>query len=177
MLSIRRKHPNPFTSTIFLLSLILFVGAFICSFILYLTDGTRSAKRVLFFPVFGSIALEGEERFVPRQATLEEDIELAVKELILGPKEPYHVKVLPANVKIDSILYRNGELYCSFSEEILFRDASSPLNLEEMVQAVGNSILFNFPRLKRVHPFVNGQIPGKYKFEEDGIQFSSAMLE
>lgn len=154
----------------------ILVGVMILSCVLYFANETRWTRRVLFFPVFGTIDLDGEERFFPRQDTLEADIELTVQELILGPKEPEHIRVLPSDVRIDSIMYRDGTLYCNLSKEMLTNDTASPYNLEEMVQAVGNSILFNFPRLKHVHLFVNGQIPDSLLLQEDGIRFAGAML-
>ncbi len=141
------------------ISALLFGAAFLASLILFFADDQRWTRRVLFFPVLNAIQLAGEERLLLKKDSMEEDIESFVRDLILGPKQHGHLSVLPSSVTIESILLRQRILYLNLSEDILFRDSPIPLNLEEMLQAVANNILFNFPRVRDVFVFVGGQIP------------------
>ena len=138
---------------------ILLVGVLVASAVLYAVDGYPWTRRVLFYPRFGTIQLGGEERYLPKRATLEENIELFLKELVLGPIEHGHLRLFPPEVRIESVLSRDRILYVNLSEDALFKEGSVPLNVDEMVQAAGNNVLFNFRNLKEVYIFVDGQIP------------------
>ena len=151
----------------------LLVGVLAASVVLYAVDGYPWTRRVLFFPRFGTIQIDGEERYLPKRATLEENVELFLKELVLGPKEHGHLRLFPPEVRIESVLLRDRVLYVNLSEDALFKKGSVPLNVDEMVQAAGNNVLFNFRNLKDVYIFVDGQIPANVA---EPLQYSLRMV-
>ena len=62
-------------------------------------------KRVLFFP--GRSNFSGEMRRIPRQDNVEADVELLIRELILGPYKIDHQRAVPENTKLQNLLIRN----------------------------------------------------------------------
>ncbi len=126
-------------------------------------------KRILFFPQFSSKELAGEERLLPAGKSLERDIQLLVEEIILGPIVPTHERILPKNVRLESLIVRDGIVYLDLSKELIFANMDMNHGLDEMIRAVGNSVLFNFPNTNKLFIFVNGQVPGEeYK---EGVKF------
>lgn len=120
--------------------------------------------------------LNGEERFLPKKATVEEDIELLLKELILGPKNHQNLRIVPQGVTVESVMLRDQELYINLSEDILLRESPSPLNLDETLQALGNTIFFNVPKLRDIFIFVSGQLPGEYNNVDHGLRYSKSIV-
>lgn len=117
-----------------------------------------------------------ETRMLPIGRSLRESIRLLVEDIILGPLNPEHLRLLAGEVKVRSLLINNGVLYLSFSHEILKQDPSLLLPLEHQIQAAGNTLLFNFPQLKKVYIFVSGQIPDFSSFYgEELFNFSSGV--
>lgn len=162
---------------------IIFLFVFTLSLVLYLVSPDRKARRTLFYPKLFTHKLSGETHFLPLKQDKEKNIEALVEELILGPLDPEHRRALPRKVKLDSLLLREGNLYLNFSKELLSLDSEAPLSLEEMLMAVTNTLIFNFPNLKQVHCFINGQIlrisgsseEGFYDFSK-GIKYTTKIL-
>jgi hypothetical protein len=67
---------------------------------------------------------------------------------------------------------------------MLKSDPQIALPLELQLQALGNTILFNFPFLKKVYVFIEGQIPDfstaygetSYNFAE-GVSYAPSILK
>ncbi len=159
----------------------LLVLVFLLSLLLYLAQNSRWQPRILFFRNAGfasdlSLArsrLAGEKRFLPAQGFLELDVELLLNELILGPTDHEHERILPKDIRVKSIIERDFVVFVDLSKEILF--SRTDIDLDEMIESIGNTLFFNFPRIREIHVFVEGQIPGKRYAE--GVQYSRSILE
>jgi hypothetical protein len=122
--------------------------------------GRHWARRTLFFPEISSQKLVGETRFLPRRRSLEQDVQLLVEEVILGPEMPMHRPLLPRETRLLSVLARQRRVYLSLSQGILQQGGEAPFAPGEALQALANVILFNFPRIRRLELLIEGQVPG-----------------
>jgi hypothetical protein len=136
----------------------LLLASLLVSLLIYLFP--NSSKRVLFFPLGEDRRLVGETRFLPRRKGLEENIRLLVEEIILGPATPNYQRVVPQDLTVQNVILVQNTLYLSFSKEMLFAAAELNQTVDEMIQAVGNSVLYNFPGVKSLYVFIEGQLPG-----------------
>jgi hypothetical protein len=117
--------------------------------------------RVLFFPEGTGGQLVGERRFLPPRRGLTANVELYVKELILGPADPLMARVVPRDVTLQSVLSRQGEVYVSLSKEIVDLSPDAALSFDQAMQTIANGVLYNFPHVKRLYLLVEGQLPGE----------------
>ena len=133
-------------------------------------------RRVLFFPTLSGTKLVGEERLVPLKKG-EAALQVLLDEIILGPVLPNHVRILPKETRVTSLLWRKDSIYVNFSNHILFTDTETNYPCEDILQAVGNSILFNFPSTEHLYIFIDGQIPGIRGGEIEEVHFSKEILQ
>jgi hypothetical protein len=127
------------------------------SLLLFLTGG-HWARRTLFFPALSNARLSGETRFLPRRRSLEGDVRLLVEEVILGPTQPAHRPLLPKETRLLSVLARQRVLFISLSHELL-QPAGGRLTAQEALAAIGLTVKFNFPRVRRLELLIEGQVP------------------
>jgi hypothetical protein len=165
---------NSKEKTVLLASAGLLAASLLISLLLFLLPGPLKSKRVLFFPRGETRKLYGETRFLPRQRSMEENIHLLLEEIILGPATPNSQRLVPQELEVESVILNQNTLYINFSREMIFAAASLNLTVAEMIQAVGNSVLFNFPRLKNLYVYIEGQLPDESP--EGGIVFAPGLL-
>lgn len=122
----------------------------------YFIWGNEKEEQVLFFPEFRSGGARGEARILPRKDAREQEIELLVKEILLGPFDINYTPVAPADTRIRSLLLRKDTLYIDFSVDIVFKEASTSLSLEESLEYISRTIQFNFPGVKKIVYSING---------------------
>jgi hypothetical protein len=152
---------------------ILFIFLLILSLTLFFVSKPWY-PRVLFFPEQNTGKLVGERRFLPPRKGLTSQIELYVQELILGPSEPFLTRIVPREVRLQSVIARDGEVYVSLSREIIQTRPDASLSFDQSLQAIANGVLFNFPSVRDLYLLVEGQIPGeKYA---DGFVFEKKLL-
>jgi hypothetical protein len=163
----RQWKPLLISTTLFLL--ILAVSA-----VLFTVTGDWR-RRVLFFPGMDTVRLSGESRFLPRSGELDEGIRLLAEEAVLGPADPTLRRYLPKELEIQSVVVRHGVAYVSVSHHLLEGTESYRGTVEDALQALANTILYNFHRLRRLYLLVDGQLPrGR---GEDGFAFSRDVLQ
>jgi len=133
-------------------------------------------RRVLFFPTVSSARLAGEERLVPLKKG-EDAVRILLAEIILGPVLPNHIRILPKKTRVTSLLWRKDSVYVNFSNHILNTDGEINYSYEEILFAAGNSILFNFPRIKHLYIFIDGQIPRISAVEIEEVHFLKEILQ
>ena len=133
------------------------------------------SPRVLFFPETVTGRLVGERRFLPPRRGLTANVELYVKELILGPADPLLSRVVPRDATLQSVLSRQGEVYVSLSKEIVDLSPDAALSFDQAMQAIANGVLYNFPHVKRLYLLVEGQLPGEHY--ADGFTFEKKLLK
>ena len=175
MMAQMRGHLRPRVSPPLLLSAALFV-VFAVSLSLYAVEGASRARRVLLFPDAGTGKLVGEERFLPRTGDRQESVELLVKEMLLGPESIELGRVVPGSTLIRSVMVRDREAYVDLSADVVLDLAQTPLGLADTMQAVANNVYFNFPRLRRVKVYVNGQVPQMWGVDLSDLSYRREML-
>ncbi len=141
-------------------SLILFsaaASALLISLFLYFFIDNVHVTRTFFFPGRNG-TLSGETRRLPHQKTKEAEIQQFVEELILGPVNIDHNRLVPENTRLLTLMYRpKNTVYLDFSADFVVHDTSMLLNSEEMVSGIKKNITYNFPFVKRVIIAVNGE--------------------
>jgi hypothetical protein len=92
----------------------------------------------------------------------------------LGPSDPLLARIVPREVRLRSVIARNGEVYVSLSREIVQSRPDASMSFDQSLQAIANGVLFNFPSIRDLYLLVEGQIPGeKYA---DGFIFEKKLL-
>ena len=116
----------------------------------------KLVRRVLFFP--DRSGFSGEMRRIPKQNSVEDDIELLIKELILGPYKIDHLRAVPEKTKLQNLLLRNKSLlYIDFSADLIVSDDSFSIVVEKMMELIRRTIMYNFPFLEKITLSVDGQ--------------------
>lgn len=139
-----------------ILSGFLFLALLISSLISYNVIEGDTVKRTFFFPhdIYGT--LNSEIRKLPLKETLEEDIELYIKEVLLGPATYISDHLLPEDTSLQTVILGEETVYIDFAEEIMFTD-TMPIPFERSVGALIKSVKFNFPDIETVIITINGQ--------------------
>ena len=160
------------------------------SFILFIFFGRENARQTLFFPAKSSIdnyadfKFAGETRILPLRRTTEGNIRLLVEDVILGAANPKNNQLISRHVQLLSVISSRGVVYVNLSANILDEDPGILLPLELQLQGLANSILFNFPSLRKLYILVGGQVPdfgafyrkGEYDFSK-GATYAPEVLQ
>ncbi|MDR3160584.1 MAG: GerMN domain-containing protein [Spirochaetaceae bacterium] len=112
-------------------------------------------RRTLMFYALNQGTEMVEDRFFPRSDSRETDICRYVEEVLLGPALPGAAPLFPREARLESLLYREGRVYAGFSESA----ALPPLeggNVFNNLRVLRTGILRNFPYVKEVKFFING---------------------
>jgi len=153
---------------------ILFLFLLVLSLTLYIA-GKPWHQRVLFFPESPTGKLVGERRFLPPRNGLTPQIELYVRELILGPSNPRLARIVSREVRLRSVIGRDGKVYVNLSREIIERQPDALLSFDQSLQTIANGVLYNFPKVRDLYLLVDGQIPGEQ--HADGFVFDKKLLK
>lgn len=146
------------------INLILITGGllfafFVLSLVLFLLLESQSVKRVLFFPNDVSGELNGEVRKLPRSEDDEENIQLFVKEIMLGPAKFVNKPIIPRDADLQSIILRDNKLYIDFGDNVLSLKKREGINFEKIASVLKQAIKFNFPYIDTIYITINGQTP------------------
>ena len=152
----------------------LFVFLLGLSLVLYFVTMPWNSQ-VLFFPEMSTGKLVGERRFLPFRQGIGAQIERYVQELILGPSDPLLMRIVPKDVRLHSVVVRQGKVYLSLSRDILDLRADARLTFDQTLQAIANGVLYNFPQVRSLHILVDGQLPGEN--HADGFVFVKNLLK
>lgn len=129
------------------------------SFALFFLTHDGMVERVIFFPRHREQVIEGEPRRLPVKENREKDIQLLVKETILGPFNINYDRVLPLNTEVRSVIFREDRLYLDFSIDPIVQKEGSVLSLPEKIEALKRTIQFNFPSVELITVTFRGQTP------------------
>lgn len=141
----------------FIILLSLFAAFFVVTLVFITFDADRRIERVLFFPDEKGLELHGELRRLPLRDDLAGNIELYVNEIILGPVTIDLYRLLPQQVKIDSLLVDDDVLYLGFSESLITTAETVPMSFAGIIEGVEHAVVFNFPEIKEVKTAVGGE--------------------
>jgi len=137
----------------------LFLGVLFVSLILSLTIGGGHSTRVLFFPADRGSRLVAEERFLPHHRSLEAEVREVVDGVLLGPMSHNSERVFPRGAVVRSAIVRGHTLYLDLSSRAIAEDPEVPLKGRKAFEALARSIRHNFPRLREIAFFIDGQLP------------------
>ena len=97
---------------------------------------------------------------------------LLVEDLILGPMEPHHVRLVNPKTRLQSITIHRGVAYLSFTLD-LFEDNEEAILVPVQLQTITNTVIFNFPQVHKLFVLIEGQIP---VFRHTAMDFSLGMI-
>ncbi len=141
------------------------IVVFSISLLVFLFNGNKYERRVLFFPNDMSRVIKGETRYLPEYDSLEKNITLVVKELLLGPEYILYGKAAPAKTKLNKLILNGAELYLDFSVDIALIDSESLLHFDDIIKLIKKTVMFNFKHIRTVNITVDGQIPDTSYYE------------
>ena len=79
-----------------------------------------------------------------------------------GPYKYGNLPVIPETTKLKSAIIHNDILYVNFSKEIFNIDKLVLISPKDMLQTFANSVLYNFPSVRKVFVFIEGSPVSDY---------------
>jgi hypothetical protein len=135
------------------------LGTLALSLLLFLLLGNGRVERTMFFPAHSGKRLIAEQRFLPRQGSLEKDIKEVAEGVLLGPARPDAQRLFPRGATVIAAMVNGRTLYVDLSAGLLAQDPEVPLKGQAAFDAFARSIRFNFPRFREVVFLIDGQVP------------------
>jgi hypothetical protein len=136
-----------------------FLGVLLLSVLLFVFFGNDKAERLLFFPSQTGRRMVAEERFLPRHRTLEGNVAELAEGVLLGPTRHDALRIFPRGGSVLSALIHGRTLYLDVTPNLLADDPEVPLKGQEAFDALARSLRYNFPGIREVVFFVDGQLP------------------
>ena len=138
---------------------VAFLGVLIFCLLFFLLAGDGKVMRVLFFPVQAGRGMVAEERLLPRHGRLEQDVAELAEGVLLGPTRHDALRIFPRGASVLSSMLRGRTLYINLSSRLLLEDPEVPLKGQDALTAFARTLRFNFPRLRQIVFFIDGQSP------------------
>ncbi len=135
------------------------LGALAISILVFMFTGYRRVERVLYFPREHGTGLVTEARFVTRHNGLPDNVTELVESVLLGPTRHDAARLFPRGASVRAALIRGHTLFLDLSARILEEDPEVPLKGSDALAALNRSIRFNFPRLREIVIYIDGQVP------------------
>jgi len=135
------------------------LGTFAVSLLVFFFTGYRRVERVLYFPREHGAGLVTEARFVTRHQGLPDNVTELVESVLLGPTRHDAARLFARGGSVRAALVRGHTLFLDLSSRILEDDPEVPLTGTDAINALDRSIRFNFPRLKEIVVYIDGQAP------------------
>jgi len=141
----------------FLWTVSLLGGAFLLSLTLYLLVPGSLTRTVLQFPeeVGGRVA--PEVRSLPFGWDREHNVELVVREVLLGPARHNHLRLFSRKAEVRSVLVRGAKVYVDLTKGAFIPDADviySPVKALEVLKA---TLKANFADVSEINISVDGE--------------------
>jgi hypothetical protein len=152
--SIFRRH---LAGILLLASLLIAIGFFL------IWPPERQA-RTLFFPGTTATELSGERRLVPRSRDRDHQVGLVLEELILGPAEIRHGRLLPRDTRVQIVSVVDDTVYVDLSADVMFGADEVRLDVAQGLDGIEQTLLYNFRWLESVHVTIAGQEPDSPAF-------------
>lgn len=144
-----------------IMSLILLLACLITSLILFFT-GDHWVRRVLFFPEASTGRYKAEIRYLPVLASEIDNMRLLVADILLGPTQFENSPLFPSDTRLVTALLQNDVLYLGLSAQAYSHDEDIVPQSRLSLQALANSVLFNFPWLQKIYFFIDGKAVSDY---------------
>lgn len=146
---------------IFYLSIIIFILSLGLSIFLYIVQN-NSIRRVFFFEHIDQPQLYIEDRYIAHVEG-QSDVELFVKELVLGPLSDRYRPIFPRGTSLLSCFVNQNEVNINLSENAAFATGTVSISVDA-VELLNKNICTNFSNISKVNLFISG----KKVYEEDG---------
>ena len=146
---------------LFIISLILLLACLTTSLIIFFS-GEQWGRRVLFFPEANTGRYKAEIRYLPELASEIDNIRLLVEDILLGPTQFENSALFPVGTHLVTTLLEDGVLYLGLSSQALSHDEDIVLQSRFSLQALANSVFFNYPWLKKIYFFIDGKEVSDY---------------
>lgn len=114
----------------------------------------------LFFLNNEHTMLAVEQRQITQPPTINNRVQVALEELLEGPRSAEKIHPLPAGVGLQSVYWteKNGRIYASFSKELIEYKPTHALAEWAMIYSIVNTVSAQSPVVKTVQILVDGQI-------------------
>ena len=136
-----------------------FFGTLGVSLLLFFLFGNSRVGRILYFPAPPIGRVVAELRFVPRHLTVEENVEEAADNVLLGPTRHDALRLFARGATVTAVMVSGRTLYLDLTPQILLDDPEVPLKGQDALAALTRSLRTNFPRFTEVIYFIDGQAP------------------
>jgi len=133
---------------------------FLLSLGLYLFLPGKLVRTVLSFPDEISHTLTPEVRSLPFTWDQEHNIELTVREILLGPARHSHLRLFSREAALNSVLYRDGKVFIDLSEEAFLPDHDVIYSPQVALEVLKATLLDNFAGVSHVMISVGGEPAG-----------------
>jgi hypothetical protein len=138
---------------------ILFLAVLFFSLVMFYNQDTKIRRKVFFFPQYRSSKVTGESRNLPVRGSMEENIELLIREILLGPVDVTHVHIFPEGTMLRTVMLRDMRLYIDLSVDAILGRKKSELGFEESVDVLKRTISYNFPSIESFLVTIDGELP------------------
>lgn len=155
MREIPRRQPAPAAAVVLLLAAVVSIVGHLAA--------VNRVRRTLFFPRMAGrppaqrVRYSGEERRVPARRGLEARVAGLVEEILLGPEDPASRPLVSPGTRLLSVVAGGGTVYVSLTSGLL--NEGSVVPPERQVQAIADTIYFNFPAVRKAFVLLDGQAP------------------
>lgn len=136
------------------------VFLFLLSLGLYVFLPGKLVRTVLQFPDEISKVLTPEVRSLPFTWDEEHNIELTVREILLGPARHVHLRLFSREAGLNAVLVRAGKVYIDLSEEAFLPDHDVIYSPQVALEVLKATLMDNFAGVSQVMISVGGEPAG-----------------
>ena len=137
-----------------------FIGVLVLSLLFFFLFGNSKVGRILYFPSTPpSSRVVAEMRFVPRHPTIEQNVEEAADNVLLGPTRHDAVRLFARGATVTAVMVSGKTLYLDLTPQVLLDDPEVPLKGIDALAGLTRSLRMNFPRFTEVIYLIDGQVP------------------
>lgn len=134
---------------------------FLLSLGLYVFLPGNLSRTVLRFPAEIGHRLVPEVRSLPFTWDQEHNVELTVREILLGPARHDHLRLFSRDASLRSVLVRQGTIYIDLSKASFIPDTDAVYSPKEALEVLKATLTDNFAGISRVLVSVEGEpVPG-----------------
>lgn len=143
------------------------VVVFLLSLSLYLFLPGKLVRVVFQFPDEITKNLSREVRSLPFTWEQEHDVELAVREILLGPARHNHLRLFSREARLRSVLVRNEKVYIDLSKEAFLPDPDVIYSPTVALEVLKATLMDNFAGVFQVMISVGGEPTGEISLTKD----------
>jgi hypothetical protein len=130
---------------------------FVLSFALYLLVPGGLTRTVLKFPHEISKHLVPEERSLPFNWDREHNVELVVREILLGPARNDHLRLFSRDGGVRAVLVRGSNVYVDLKKESFIPDPDVIYSPQTALDVLKATLMDNFAGVSHVFVSVGGE--------------------